>query len=261
MTLEVLERTPAGPDGPASESRKEVTVFLDGPRARIEEPSVQSGPGPTVDTVSVIRLGTHEVIRLDPDFRSYDRKAFGDPREEWQRLNRMYLDEIEQVPLNQPGRRARLIDELTDGPEKWRQVWALPAGPERKALVEKYRLPEEPPVVELRRTGGRREICGVECVKYEALENGEVTDSAWIAPRLPFDRRFYDFMELWGWLGPELAEMLRGVRGLPLATVKRARDGVEVEITAVALDRRDLDAGLFEPPEGYVERKARSGLR
>ena len=88
-----------------------------------------------------------------------------------------------------------------------------------------------------------------------------MTDSAWIAVKLRFDARYYEFMELWGWVGKALAEALREVKGLPLGTSMRLRTGVEIELRTKSIREEELDESLFELPTGYVERKKKSGFK
>ena len=116
-------------------------------------------------------------------------------------------------------------------------------------------------------------VAGVECRRYESLENGRATDRARIAEDMPFDRRYYEFMELTGWIGPELADGLRkakGVKrgkGVPLETTMHFRTGGSVEIRTKSVTPADepagkeLDIKLFEVPEGYTERKSKSTFR
>ena len=75
--------------------------------------------------------------------------------------NELYLEQIEGAPLAHP-RRAQLIDELTDGPRKWEEIWKLPPGEGRTRLIAKYRLPDEPPVIEVKKSDQTKVVSGVQ---------------------------------------------------------------------------------------------------
>jgi len=246
----VTTREPAA-DGKERLTRSTMRVYLAGDRARLEEDNGE---------VTVVRLDRGEVIRLDVLLESYDRKTLKQLRDGWRLENAIQLEQIESVPPNHP-RRAQLVDMLTDGPSKWREIWKLPDGPARERLVRKYGLPERPPTVRVRTTEEKRAVAGQECLRYEALEDDRLASWAYVGPGLPFDRRYYEFMEYEGWVGAELAAELRNVRGLPLESVLRYRSGVTVEFTTGDISPRDLAPALFEVPEGYKERESRAGIR
>lgn len=250
---QVVLRREVQPDGSVRQTRQPVTVFLAGDRARLEEAS---------GDVTIVRLDRGEVLQLDTLLKSYRRKTFKELRTQWRTLNALLLEQIEGTPLGHP-RRAELVDQLADGPDKWREIWKLPPGEHRSRLVERYKLPPEPPVVEIRSTGETKIIAGRTAVRHVAVENGEPRDWAYLATDLAFDRRYYEFLELWGWLAPELASKLSRLRGagLPLATMMRSRAGGELEVVTEKLQERELDAGLFEVPEGFVEQKPRPAFR
>lgn len=242
----VVERP--GPGGAPKESRSPKRVLIAGGRARLEEETGE---------VTIVRLDRGEVTRLDVLLKCYDRATFKRLRRRWREANSMLLEQIEETPLSHP-QRGRLIDELTGGPDKWREVWKLPDGPDRDVLIKKYDLPPEPPEIDIRPAGEEKEIAGARCLKYVAFENGEARDSAWIAPEIAFDRRYYEFMELSGWIGPELARHLNKIRGLPVQTEMLVRGGGRVLVFTSSLRRAAFDEALFEVPPGYTERKARS---
>lgn len=250
---QVIIRREAFPDGTIRQRRERISVYISGPRARLEEAS---------GDVTIVRLDRSEALQLDLLLKSYKRKTFKELKTQWKTLNALLLEQIAGTPLGHP-RRAELVDQLTDGPEKWREIWKLPPGEARSRLIERYGLTPDPPVVEIRPTGKTKNIAGVECLEYASFENGELRDWAYLAQDLPFDRRYYEFMELWGWLGPELAGELAKLRrgGLPLATLMRSRGGREIEIFTEELRETNLDADLFELPEGFVEQQSKPAFR
>jgi hypothetical protein len=231
--------------------RERMTVLLAGDRGRLER---EDG------TVVVVRLDRQEMVELDLLLRAYERRSFRELREQWRQLNALLLEDIENTPPAHPAR-AELVDRLDNGPEKWRDIWRLPPGPGRSRLIAKYNLPDEPPEIEVRRTRETRLVAGLECRVYESLEDGRARDRASLAESVPFDRRYYEFMELSGWIGPELAEGLKRARGLPLETTMRRRDGTVIELRTEAVTERELDTSLFEVPEGFRERRRRSTFR
>lgn len=247
---EIIERTPRA-DGTTRVRRERMTVHLAGDKARIDR---EDG------TALIVDLGKRVMIQLDTLVKSYTRSSFKQLREDRERLNAILLDQIADIPLGHP-RRAELVDQLTDGPEKWRQIWDLPEGGPRAALVRKYRLPEKPPKIEVRAAKETKDIAAQKCRRYEALEDGKVRDWAYLAPRLPFDARYYEFMRLIGWIGRELAKALARVRGLPVWTIMHVRDGGEIEIRTRSVAPRELDASLFEIPPGYKEPKPKASFR
>lgn len=255
ISQELIERTPRS-DGTTRVRRERMTVYLVRNRARIER---EDG------TALVVDLDRKVTIKLDTVAKSYKRKTFKQLREQWEMLNAILLEQIAAIPLGHP-RRAEFIDRLTDGPEKWDLIYELPEGEPRAALLKKYRLPEKPPKIEVRaakgtKDNGTKEIAAQKCRRYEALENGKVRDWAYVAPALPFDRRYYEFMRLIGWIGRELAKGLEAAKGLPLWTMMHIRGGGEVEIRTLSVTPRDLDASLFEIPDGYKERKRKASFR
>lgn len=247
---ELIERTPR-PDGTTRVRRERMTVHLAGDKARIER---EDG------TALIVDLGKGVMIELDTVVKSYRRRSFKQLREGWETLNAILLDQIADIPLGHP-RRAELVDQLTDGPEKWGQIWGLPEGGPRAALVRKYRLPEKPPKIEVRAARETKDIAGQRCRRYEALEDGKVRDWAYVAMRLPFDARYYEFMRLIGWIGRELAKALERVRGLPVRTIMHIRGGGEIEIRTRSIAPRELDASLFEIPPGYKEPRPKASFR
>ena len=237
-------------DGKVRVRRQKMTVYLAGDKARLE---LDNGE------ITIVRLREGEILEIDDLLGCYDRKLFRKLRAQWKTVNALRLEQIEGTPLGH-WRRPQLVDMLTDGPEKWREIWELPNGEARAALIKKYNLPDEPPVIKVRRTKDAKKIAGVDCRRWESTENGEVADHAYLAVRIRFDPRYYEFMELMGWIGPELAAALRRVKLLPLETVMKLRDGGTVEIETQSITERGLDASLFEVPKGFKERKSRAGL-
>ncbi len=227
-----------------------MTLFIAGDRARLE---LDNGD------VTIVRLREGEIFEIDDLLKCYDKKLFRKLRAQWKTVNALRLEQIEGTPLGH-ARRAELVDMLTDGPEKWREIWKLPRGEARAALIRKYNLPDDEPRIEVRRTRERKEIAGRDCQRWESTENGEVADWAYLAVRIRFDPRYYEFMELMGWIGPQLASALRRAKLLPLESVMNLRDGGKVEIATQAVTERDLDASLFEVPEGFKERKSKAGM-
>jgi len=226
-------------------------ICIAGDRARLE--LVEEGE------VTIVDLRKGEMLEVDDLLGCYDRKLFRKLREQWRTVNALRLEQIEGTPLGHRNR-AELVDMLTDGPEKWREIWKLPEGEARAALIKKYRLPDKPPKVEVRRTKETKAIAGVDCLRWESTEDGEVADWAYLAVRIRFDPRFYEFMEIMGWIGPELAQALTRTKRLPLESVMHLRDGGTVTIETQSVTERDLDVSLFEVPEDYKERKSRGGL-
>lgn len=239
-------------DGTLREIVERKTVYLAGDRARLEDESP--------DTL-VVRLDRSELFELDDLLESFKRSTFKKLRAQRKSANALLLEQIAETPPTRIADRADLIDELTNGEEKWNEIWKLPPGPERRRLVAKYALPPGPPEVSVRATDEKKELLGIECVRYEATENGVVTDSAFIAPKLRFDGRYYEFMELQGWIGKALAEALSKVKGLPLGCSQRYRSGVEIELRTKSIEEMELDPSLFEIPAGYKERKRKSTFR
>ena len=248
-------------DGTLREVVQRKTVRLAGDRARLDDEYGEA---------LIVRLGRRlagggEVIQLDDLLMSYERKTFRTIRAQWKSVNALLLEQIAETPSTRIGDRADLIDQLTNQEGKWREIWKLPPGPERERLLAKYNLPAEPTEVIVRASeeenGGKKEIIGIECVRYEAAEDGVVTDCAWIAPELPFDTRYYEFMELWGWIRNALADALRKVKGLPLASSQRKRTGVEIELRTRSIEEKTLDTSIFEIPPDYRERKRKSTFR
>ncbi len=241
---ELIERAPRS-DGTVRVRRESMTIYLAGKKARIDR---QDG------TALIVDLDKQVTIELDTVARSYKRLTFKQRRAQWEMLNAILLEQIAAIPLGHR-HRAELIDDLTDGPEKWALIYGLPAGEPRAALIKKYRLPEEPPTVEVRAADETKEIASQKCRRYEALEDGKVRDWAYVAVRLPFDKRYYEFMQLIGWIGRELAKGLEAAEGLPLHTIMHIRDGGEVEIRTESVTPRELDEALFEIPAGYRKRQ------
>jgi hypothetical protein len=228
-----------------------MTVYVAGDRARLE--FVNSGE------IMIVRLREGEILEIDDLLGCYDRRLFRKLREQWKTVNALRLEQIDGTPLGVP-RRAKLVDMLTDGSDKWREIWKLPMGEARAALIRRYNLPDDEPRIEVRRTRERKEIAGRDCQRWESTENGEVADWAYLAVRIRFDARYYEFMELKGWIGPQLATALRRAKLLPLESVMNLRDGGKVEISTQSIAERDLDTSLFEVPEGFKERKSKAGL-
>jgi hypothetical protein len=251
LEQEIITRTPRA-DGTLREVVERKTVYLAGDRARLED---------DYGEVLIVRLDRSEVIEIDDVMENYERKTFDKLRAQWKSINAQLLEQIEETPPTRVADRADIVDQFTNGEEKWEQIWGLPEGPERERLVRKYCLPDAPPEVEVSVTDEEKKILDKECVRYEAAEDGVVTDSAWIAVKLRFDARYYEFMELWGWVGKALAEALREVKGLPLGTSMRLRTGVEIELRTKSIREEELDESLFELPTGYVERKKKSGFK
>ena len=237
---ELIERTPRS-GGTVRVRREGMTVYLAGKRARIDR---QDG------TALIVDLGKKVTIELETVGRSYKLLTFKQRRAQREMLDADLLDQIAAIPLGHP-RRAESIDRLTDSPEKWDLLYQLPAGEPRAALIKKYRLPEKPPKVEVRAAAETKEIAAQKCRRYEALEDGEVRDWAYVAVRLPFDKRYYEFMQLVGWIGRELAKGLEAASGLPLHTIMHVRDGGEIEIRTESVTARELDEALFDIPDGY----------
>ena len=240
ISQELIERAPRS-DGKTRVRRERMKVYLAGKRARIER---ENGNALVVD------LGKKVTIELDTVARSYKRLTFKQRRQQWAMLNTDLLEQIDAIPLGHRYR-AQLIDDLTDGPDKWGLIYGLPAGEPRAALLKKYRLPEKPPKVEVRAAEGTKEIAARKCRRYEALENGEVRDWAYVAVEIPFDKRYYEFMQLVGWIGRELAKGLEAAKGLPLHTIMHIRDGGDIEIRTESVTPRELDEALFDIPDGY----------
>lgn len=237
---ELIERSPQ-PDGTVRVKRRGMTVYLAGDKARID-----SEDGTTL----IVDLDKEVTIELDTVARSYKKQTFKQRREQWAMLNAILLEQIDAIPLGHRYR-AVLIDDLTDGPEKWDLIYQLPEGKARAALLKKYRLPEKPPKIEVKAAEETKEIASQKCRRYEAFEDGKVRDWAYVAVRLPFDKRYYEFMQLIGWIGRELAKGLEAVKGLPLHTIMHIRDGGSIEVRTESLTPRELDDALFEIPDGY----------
>ena len=235
----------------ADEKPPEVmTVYLAGDRARLEHK--ESGE------ITIVRLREGEILEIDDLLGCYDRKLFRKLRKQRQMQNALLLEQIAGTPSHLE--RAELIENLQNGPEKWREIWKLPKGEARAALVKNYNLPDKPPRIEVRRTKEKKKVAGVDCQRWESTEDGEVADWAYLAARIRFDPRYYEFMEFVGWVGPELAEGLRRAKRLPLESVMHLHDGGTVEIETQSVTERDLDTALFEVPEGYKERKPKAGI-
>ncbi len=251
-------------DGTPREVFERKIVYLAGDRARLEDAMDESFEATSGEPI-IVRLGRGsgggELIQLDDLLESYERKTFKTLRAQWRSLNKLLLEQIAETPPTRIADRADLIDQLTDSEEKWAEIWKLPPGPERRRLIAKYALPPWPPEVSVRATDEKKELLGIECVRYEATENGVVTDSAFIAPKLRFDGRYYEFMELQGWIGKALAEALLKVKGLPLGSSQRYRSGVEIELRTKSIEERELEPLLFEIPADYKERKRKSTFR
>ena len=251
LEQEIVTRTPRA-DGTLREVVERKTVYLAGDRARLEDEYGEA---------LIVRLDRREVIEIDDVLENYERKTFKKLRARWKSINAQLLEQVEETPPTRVADRADIIDQFTNGEEKWQQVWDLPEGPERERLVRKYCLPDDPPEVEVSVTEEKKKILDRECVRYEAAEDDVVTDSAWIAVKLRFDASYYEFMELRGWLGKALAEALREVKGLPLWTSMRLRTGFEIELRTKSIREEKLDESLFEVPAGYTERKRRSAFK
>jgi hypothetical protein len=241
--------TPGEADGAPRErvAREAKTLYLVRDRARLRD---ETGEG-----TLVVRLDRGEVYVLDEMFMSYDRRTFDAMRREWTLRNALQLEQVRALPPDHPDR-ADIVDLLEDGPEKWREIRALADGPARDALLGKYALPPREPVVEVRASEETKTIAGHECRRYEGLDDGRVTSWAYVAPALPFDPRYYEFMELSQWIGPELAARLRRVRGLPLESAILYRTGVRFELATTSVVERELDESLFDV-EGLTERKTK----
>jgi hypothetical protein len=251
LEQEIITRSPRA-DGTLREVVERKTVYLAGDRARLENEYGEA---------LIVRLDRREVIELDDLLMNYVRKTFEKLRAQWQSINAQLLEQVEETPPTRVADRADIIDQFTHGEEKWQLIWGLPEGPERERLVRKYCLPDSPPEVEVSVTDEKKKILDRECVRYEAAEDDVVTDSAWIAVKLRFDARYYEFMELWGWIGKALSQALREVKGLPLVTSMRLRTGVEIEVRTKSIREETLDASLFEVPAEYIERKRKSGFK
>jgi hypothetical protein len=249
LDQELVTRVPQA-DGTLKERREKFTVLIARDRARMKYASGEHW---------IIRLDKRHVTELDVLLRSYRTQSFDELKGAWEIANELYLEQIEGAPLAHP-RRAELIDELTDGRRKWEEIWKLPSGEGRTRLLAKYRLPEEPPVVEVKRSEETKTVAGVQTQRYESLENGTATTWAYLAPSMDFDARYFEFMEMRSWILPELAAKLRerGMRraGMPLETFMRTRTNVEVQVVTLAVRAASLDDATFEVPAGYTEQKA-----
>jgi hypothetical protein len=251
LEQEIITRSPRA-DGTLREVVERKTVYLTSDRARLENEYGEA---------LIVRLDRREVIEIDDVMENYQRKTFDKLKAQWKSINAQLLEQVEETPPARVADRADIIDQFTNGEEKWRLIWDLPEGPERERMVRKYCLPDAPPEVEVSVTDEKKKILGRECVRYEAAEDDVVTDSAWIAVKLHFDARYYEFMELWGWLGKALAEALPEVKGLPLVTSMRLRTGAEIEVRTKSIREEKLDELLFEVPGKYVERKRKSAFK
>lgn len=241
--------TVRSPDADEKPRETKMTVYIAGDRARLV---LENGE------ITIVRLREGEILEWDDLFPSYDRRLFRKLREQQRMQNALMLEQIAGTPLLRE--RADLIDKLHDSPEKWREIWKLPEGEARAALVKKYNLPDRPPKIEVRRTKERKKVVDVDCERWESTEDGKVADWAYLAVRIRFDPRYYEFMEHVGWIGPELASALRRAKLLPLESVMHFRDGGTVTIETQSVTERDLDATLFEVPEGFKERKSKAGM-
>jgi hypothetical protein len=254
LSQTLVTRVPLA-DGTVKECRESFTVSLAGERARLRHENGED---------FIVRLDRGEVMQLDVLLRNYRRQTFKELRFAWEERNAQLLEQIEAAPPGHP-LRAELIEGLDDGPAKWAQVWKLPAGPPRARLVALYRLPEEPPVVEVRATEESKEVLGIATRRYESLEDGTPTAWAHLAPSLAFNPRYFEFMELQQWITPELAARLqqRSMRraGMPLETLVRTRRGVELAVTTTALREAEFDVQIFDVPEGYLEQKRKPAIR
>jgi hypothetical protein len=237
--------------GKDSVDRTKMTVYIARDKARIEREN---------DEVMIILLRKGEILKIDDVLECYDRKLFRKLRKQQKMQNALMLEQIAGTPIGHP-RRAELIEKLHDSPEKWQEIWKLPEGDVRAALIKKYGLPDMPPNIKVQRTKQKKEIAGIDCQRWESTEDGEVADWAYLATRIKFDPRYYEFMELMGWIGPDLASALRRAKRLPLESVMHLRDGSTVTIKTQSVTERDLDTSLFEVPEDYNERKSRAGIR
>jgi hypothetical protein len=254
LEQQLVTRVPQA-DGSFRERRQGFTVSIAGTKARL---CYETGEH------VIVRLDRGEVIQLDILLRNYKKKTFDDLRAAWEIANEMYLEQIEGAPLAHP-RRADLIDELTDGPQKWAEIWKLPPGDGRSRLIAKYRLPEEPPVIEVRKAAETKKVCDTNTQRYESLENGKPMAWAYLARSLPFDTRYFEFMELQRWILPELSAKLRERRmrkaGMPLETVMKTRGGAEVRVVTKSVRAAQLEDGLFEVPTSYKEQKSKSSFK
>lgn len=232
-------------------TREKMTVYVAGDKARLE---FENGE------VTIVLLRKGEILKIDDVLESYDRKLFRKLRKQWRMQNTIHLEQIAGTPISHPNR-VKLIELLHDSTEKWQEIWKLPEGDARAALIKKYGLPDKPPDIKVQRTRKTKKIAGIDCLRWESTEDGEVADWAWLAVKIRFDPRYYEFMEFVGWISPDLARGLRRAKRLPLESVMHLRDGSTVTIETQSIKERDLDTSLFEVPEDYNERKSRAGIK
>lgn len=212
-------------------------------------------------TTYIVHLGTKEqlVYTIDEESRAYEKKSFTELKNVWLSLNELLLDDIANVPLGHP-QRAELIDDLTDGPSKWEEIYKLPDTEHKRELLRRYSLPSEPPSIRVQMQPEPLKRLGYDCRRYISYENDKMRDWAHLVPAISFDRRYLEFMELLGWLTPKLVTELSKAEiiGLPIESRIFMRNGDSVEINTLSIKSQKVAKSLFEIPEGYTLRKTRA---
>jgi hypothetical protein len=222
---------PANPDAPTSGTRQyEQTLLISGTKARQD-----------------ITGGGSTIIRLDKELTWTIRPP--DPRNKDKVANEMTFAQLAEDKDRKKGVIRQFREMYKDRGNKFdeylrEQMRTCGVTPE-EVLGEKREIT-------VRETGETREIAGRKCVKFEAVEKGKVTATAWVAGDLKVSKDFLRFLELVKLVDAPLREALEKHEGMPLELTIDRPDGSRTRIVSTRVDDRTaVPASTFELPEGY----------
>jgi len=202
--------------------------------------------------VTIVRLDTGVIWRLDTILKTYDEHAYARRAAESRRVNKGILEALRGAPDG--ARKSEMIDSLTDGPEKREHIWQIEDERLRRSLAAKYGIPERKPAVEVREKEGKRTVAGLECEEVEVRSNGVLFFRAWVTRGLKLDARLFEFLERAGMVPKELAVRMRKERAFPREIETPLREGVARTVT-LSIEEKRLPRKEFELPRRY--RKSR----
>jgi len=223
------------------------TIRLRGRKARSDDDS---------DTAVILALDKKKLYTIDKLVKTYRVRNFEEDKDRGGIYQGLQIEQIEGEPRQ--SRKMMLIDQLEDGPAKWKLIRTQLTGDYRKRMLEKYNLRLKPAVIEVKKKASEvKFICSYKCTRYIATEDGEEMSSAWVTEGLRLEPELYEFLEKTGVIGRDLAAKLKTIKGLPLAYTVQARDGRITDTTTEAVDLRKIDSAFFKLPKGYREEKGR----
>ena len=191
----------------------------------------------------------------------------------------MVMDKAAAKAMNQQMGQAMEQTGGAEGMEKMIQEALKDVPPEQRAEIEKMmrqnmpaqkggKAQKDESTREFRKTGEKAKQQGYPCVKYEVVENGEVTEELWVTDwdnveggedaRDTLKSMAGFLKETVGSMGGGMANdafiELEKLDGFPVVT--RSFDGGKLTREAVLKSAKsaDIEASAFEPPAGYTQR-------